>query len=86
MILRRTRPELPRTFRVPWAPVTCTLGVLSCLMLLYWENWYNWSLMGAWTVIGFAIYFGYGYRHSHLRRRTGQVTPAAPRRALHEQE
>jgi APA family basic amino acid/polyamine antiporter len=68
LILRRTRPELPRTFRVPWAPVTCTLGVLSCLMLLYWENWYNWTLMGLWTLFGFAIYFGYGYRHSLLRK------------------
>src|SRR5690348_2929883 len=86
LILRRTRPELPRTFRVPWAPVTCTLGVLSCLMLLYWENWYNWSLMGAWTVIGFAIYFGYGYRHSHLRQPAGQVAANAPRPALPEQE
>ena len=67
MILRKTQPDAPRTFRVTWAPVTCTLGVLSCLMLLYWENWYNWTLMIAWTVIGFAIYFGYGYRHSKLR-------------------
>jgi APA family basic amino acid/polyamine antiporter len=67
LILRRTRPELPRTFRVPWAGVTCTLGVLSCLMLLYWENWYNWTLMGLWTLLGFGIYFGYGYRHSLLR-------------------
>ena len=67
LILRRTRPELPRTFRVPWAPLTCTLGVLSCLLLLYWENWYNWTLMGLWTAVGFAIYFGYGYRHSKLR-------------------
>jgi APA family basic amino acid/polyamine antiporter len=67
MILRKTAPDAPRTFRVPIAPVTCTLGVLSCLMLLYWENWYNWTLMGAWTVLGIAIYFGYGYRHSKLR-------------------
>jgi APA family basic amino acid/polyamine antiporter len=67
LILRSTRPELPRTFRVPWARVTCTLGVLSCLMLLYWENWYNWTLMGLWTLLGFVIYFGYGYRHSLLR-------------------
>jgi APA family basic amino acid/polyamine antiporter len=86
LILRRTRPELPRTFRVPWAAVTCTLGVLSCLMLLYWENWYNWSLMGAWTVIGFAIYFGYGYRHSHLRRPAVQPAATARRPALPEQE
>jgi APA family basic amino acid/polyamine antiporter len=68
LILRRTQPELPRTFRVPWAPVTCVLGVLSCLGLLYWENWYQWLMLGIWTVIGMAIYFGYGRRHSQLRR------------------
>jgi len=67
LILRHTQPELPRTFRVPWAPVTCVLGVLSCLGLLYWENWYQWLLLGVWTVIGMAIYFGYGRRHSRLR-------------------
>ncbi|WP_158885277.1 amino acid permease [Rhodanobacter sp. L36] len=68
LILRKTRPELPRTFRVPWAPVTCVLGVLSCLALLYWENWYQWLLLGIWTVLGMAIYFGYGRRHSRLRQ------------------
>ena len=68
LILRRTQPDLPRTFRVPWAPVTCVLGVLSCLALLYWENWYQWLLLGVWTVLGLAIYFGYGRRHSLLRR------------------
>ena len=67
LILRHTQPDLPRTFRVPWAPVTCVLGVLSCLGLLYWENWYQWLLLGIWTVIGMAIYFGYGRRHSLLR-------------------
>jgi len=44
------------------------LGVLSCLALLYWENWYQWLLLGIWTVVGMAIYFGYGRRHSHLRQ------------------
>jgi APA family basic amino acid/polyamine antiporter len=68
MILRRTRPEMHRTFRVPWAPVTCTLGVLCCLFLLVLgENWYNWTMMGVWTVVGFVIYFGYGFKHSKLR-------------------
>ncbi len=68
MILRRTRPEMHRTFRVPWAPVTCTLGVLCCLfLLLLGENWYNWTMMGVWTVVGFVIYFGYGFKHSKLR-------------------
>lgn len=68
-ILRHTQPDLPRTFRVPWAPAVCTLGILSCLLLLSTMSWYNWTLLGIWTVIGFVIYFGYGYRRSKLRAR-----------------
>jgi APA family basic amino acid/polyamine antiporter len=67
-VLRHTHPELPRTFRVPWAPVICSLGILSCLALLSTMAWYNWTLMVIWTVVGLAIYFLYGYRHSHLRK------------------
>ena len=59
LILRKTQPDAPRTFRVPFAPVICTLGVLSCLFLLiFGENWYNWTMMGVWTILGFFIYFG----------------------------
>jgi len=67
LILRRTDPDKPRTFRVPFAPVVCTLGVLSCLVLLAQMAWYNWTLMVVWTVIGFGIYFGYSYKHSKVR-------------------
>ena len=67
-ILRRTRPELPRTFRVPWAPLICSCGIVSCFVLLSTMSWYNWTLLVVWTIIGFAIYFGYGHRHSKLHR------------------
>ena len=69
MILRRTQPDAPRTFRVRWAPLVCTLGVLSCAALLapILVNWLNLALMLAWTVIGLGIYAGYGYKHSRLR-------------------
>ncbi|MEO5623824.1 MAG: amino acid permease [Dokdonella sp.] len=72
-ILRHTWPDAPRTFRVPWAPLICTLGVASCALLLSTMSWYNWTLMVVWTVIGTAIYFGYGRRHSklHLRSTAG---------------
>ncbi|MEO8459317.1 MAG: amino acid permease, partial [Dokdonella sp.] len=66
LILRRTQPQLPRTFRVPWATFTCTAGIVSCLILLSTMSWYNWTLMVVWTIVGFAIYFGYGRRHSKL--------------------
>jgi APA family basic amino acid/polyamine antiporter len=67
LILRKTQPDLPRTFRVPFAPVICTLGIVSCMVLLSTMSVLNWGLMVAWTVIGMAIYFGYGLRHSRLR-------------------
>jgi basic amino acid/polyamine antiporter, APA family len=37
------------------------------LALLATMDWFNWALMIAWTVIGLAIYFAYGVRHSRLR-------------------
>lgn len=73
LILRYTSPELPRTFRVPWAPFVCIAGVLSCLALLSTMDWFNWALMGVWTLFGFAIYFTYGVRHSHLRLANGSA-------------
>jgi len=71
LILRYTAPDLPRLFRVPWAWFICSAGVLSCLALLCTMAWFNWTLMGAWTAIGMAIYFGYGRRHSKLRSQSG---------------
>jgi APA family basic amino acid/polyamine antiporter len=67
-ILRYTHPELPRTFRVPWAPLICSLGILSCVALLSFMAWYNWMLMIVWTLLGLTIYFLYGYRHSTVRK------------------
>ncbi|HEY1588295.1 MAG TPA: amino acid permease C-terminal domain-containing protein, partial [Rhodanobacter sp.] len=32
------------------------------------SHWYQWLLLGIWTVLGMAIYFGYGRRHSQLRK------------------
>ncbi|QWT21460.1 amino acid permease [Bacillus sp. NP157] len=68
LILRRTAADAPRTFRVPFAPVTCTLGVLSCIALLYSLGLRNWVLLGVWTLLGVIVYFAYSFRHSRIRR------------------
>lgn len=71
LVLRYTRPDLERPFRVPFAPVICTLGALSCLSLVVFtvvQNPTNLKLIVGWTLFGFLIYFGYGYRHSRLRK------------------
>ncbi len=69
LVLRRTRPDLPRAFRVPAAPVVCILGAAACLWLFGRAFADNWHWMSGWILIGFAIYFGYSRRHSRLDRR-----------------
>jgi len=68
LILRKTRPELPRAFRVPAAPFVCVLGAASCLYLFGRAFVDNWHWMGAWIILGFVIYFSYSRRHSKLNR------------------
>ncbi|HEX2493034.1 MAG TPA: amino acid permease [Steroidobacter sp.] len=67
LVLRITRPELPRPFRVPYAPLTCILGSLICFGMTYFLPLETWKLYLIWSVIGFSIYGIYGYRHSRLR-------------------
>lgn len=67
LVLRYTRPDLQRSFRVPAAIVICPLGALACFYLFLQAFADNWHWMTGWIAIGFLIYFAYGYRHSALR-------------------
>ncbi|HET6630363.1 MAG TPA: amino acid permease [Woeseiaceae bacterium] len=69
LVLRFTKPDLPRPFRVPGAIVVCPLGVLSCLYLFSLPFRDHWHLLLGWVAIGLVIYFLYGYRNSRLRQR-----------------
>jgi basic amino acid/polyamine antiporter, APA family len=63
IVLRRTDPETPRPFRVPWVPVIPVLGALVCLVQMVSLPWPTWERLLVWLVIGLAIYIGYGRRH-----------------------
>lgn len=67
VVLRRTQPDTPRAFRVPFANLTAPAGVVVCFTMAYALPHDTWIRLIGWTAIGFAIYFGYGYRHSRLR-------------------
>lgn len=67
LVLRRTRPDMPRPFRVPFAPVTCVLGALVCVLMMVFLPLDTWWRLAIWTALGFSIYALYGYRHSKLR-------------------
>ena len=69
LILRRTRPDAPRPFRVPFAPFTCVLGAVFCATMACFLSKGTWWRLIIWTILGFAIYGFYGFKHSRLRRR-----------------
>ena len=77
LILRRTRPEMERPFRVPFAPVTPLIGIALCLWLMKDLPGSTWLRFAVWMAIGLAVYALYGYRHSRLRHPTPAETGAA---------
>jgi APA family basic amino acid/polyamine antiporter len=69
LILRRTEPDRPRTFRTPLVPLIPLLGIAMCIYLMLGLPWATWLRFGLWLAAGLAVYFMYGYRHSLLKRR-----------------
>jgi APA family basic amino acid/polyamine antiporter len=66
LVLRSTRPDLKRPFRVPMAPVVCIGGAAACGFLLLQLSETVWLMAVGWTALGSIIYGLYGYRHSKL--------------------
>ena len=66
LVLRRTRPDIPRPFRTPLVPLVPILGILSCGMLMAGLPKDTWLRLIIWMAIGIVIYFAYGRRHSRL--------------------
>ena len=67
IVLRRTRPDLERPFKVPFVPVVPILAVLACLWLMINLPTDTWIRFGIWMALGMVIYFGYGMRHARTR-------------------
>jgi APA family basic amino acid/polyamine antiporter len=68
-MLRRSRPDLPRSFRVPFSPVLPWLSALICFYLTLNLSIETWLRFVVWMLLGFVVYFGYGYRRSRLSGR-----------------
>ncbi len=76
IVLRRTRPDLPRSFRTPLVPLVPILSILACLWLMLNLPIDTWRRFLTWMLLGFLIYFFYGYSHSRVGRaaRTSEWT------------
>ncbi|MET0236489.1 MAG: amino acid permease [Kibdelosporangium sp.] len=68
-VLRRSRPDLSRGFRVPWVPLIPILAILACLWLMLNLSVLTWLRFLVWMVIGVVVYFAYSRRNSLLGKR-----------------
>ena len=66
LVLRRTRPDLPRGFRAPWVPLLPIAAILACVWLMLNLTGLTWIRFLIWMAIGIVVYLLYGRRHSVL--------------------
>jgi len=75
-VLRRTKPDMKRPFRVPLSPVIPILSALACLYLMTNLSVETWVRFLIWMVLGLSVYFFYGKRNARLAR-PAEERPAA---------
>ncbi|MFF5976059.1 amino acid permease [Streptomyces sp. NPDC012769] len=66
VVLRSTRKDMERTFKVPFGPVFPVLGFVCCAYSMYSLDLITWAYFGAWMAVGLVFYFLYGMRRSRL--------------------
>jgi APA family basic amino acid/polyamine antiporter len=88
IILRRTRQDMPRPYRVPLSPWFPLLGVAFAVYLMKDLPLATWIRFVLWLAVGILIYALYGYRNSRLRRAHGEygILPAERADILHRHD
>jgi amino acid transporter len=66
IVLRRSRPDLHRPFKVPGYPVTPILTILACAYVLSGLAATTWIVFTIWLVVVLAFYFFWGRKHARL--------------------
>lgn len=66
LIVRRTMPDAPRSFKTPLVPFVPIAGIITCLVMMLFLPADTWIRLVVWMLIGLDIYIGYGIRHSKL--------------------
>ncbi|CAK7298732.1 Cationic amino acid transporter 3 [Vulpes lagopus] len=66
VIWRQPQSSSPIHFKVPGLPLLPLLSIFLNVYLMMQMTAGTWALFGSWVLVGFAIYFGYGIRHSQI--------------------
>lgn len=78
LIVRKTMPDAPRSFKTPWVPFVPIAGIITCLVMMVFLPADTWIRLVLWMLIGLDIYVNYGMKHSKLEpmqaHRKGETT------------
>jgi APA family basic amino acid/polyamine antiporter len=66
IIMRKTMPDIPRSFKVPFVPLIPLLGIGVCAYLMYSLPSESWYRLLMWMGLGVIIYFVYSRKRSKL--------------------
>ena len=66
LIVRRTMPDAPRSFKTPWVPFVPIGGIITCMVMMVFLPADTWIRLVLWMLIGLDIYVHYGIKHSKL--------------------
>ncbi|MDX6266080.1 MAG: basic amino acid/polyamine antiporter, family [Frankiales bacterium] len=77
VVLRRTRPDLQRSFRTPWVPWVPVASIFVSFWLMLNLPTATWIRFGVWLAAGLVVCSAYGYRHSGLNGATDEPYPAS---------
>nr|XP_055174557.1 cationic amino acid transporter 3-like [Nyctereutes procyonoides] len=66
VIWRQPQSSSPIHFKVPGLPLLPLLSIFLNIYLMMQMTAGTWALFGSWVLVGFAVYFGYGIRHSPI--------------------
>ncbi|WP_218566361.1 amino acid permease [Vallicoccus soli] len=75
VVLRRTRPDLHRSFRVPLSPWLPAVSALACVWLMTNLAVATWLRFLVWLVLGLAVYVLYGRTRSRLAQAEATAAP-----------
>ncbi len=64
IVLRKSQPDAPRSFRTPFVPLVPILGIVACVGMMASLPLDTWLRLIAWMVIGLLIYFVYGKKRA----------------------
>lgn len=74
-VLRKSRPDLERSFQVPGSPILPWLAALVSFYLMLNLPLDTWLRFLVWMALGFLIYFAYSRTHSRLHLKGEAATP-----------